>query len=268
MVGQGQPEAGAGEIHRPEGSRAGLSARPGAVRAGPLRRRRSGIPRAGPPGEHRRLAGVVRAQHVHPPARGRTRGVRTRLRHPARAAFPRRSGAGWRAIRHRHRVVLRAALHRHRRIGICRRDQEIDLYCDELDSAGAWRAADALQRQPWRGRRCGAVLRPVGDRQDDAVVRSASQADRRRRAWLGRWRRVQFRGRLLRQGDRPVGRARTGNLGCLSPFRHRSGERGGRPARQAGPDRQVADREHPLLLSRRVHPQRGTVRPWAGSRAT
>ena len=44
----------------------------------------------------------------------------------------------------------------------------------------ARRAADALQRQHRRRRRRGAVLRPVGHRQDHAVVRSAPQADRRR----------------------------------------------------------------------------------------
>ena len=68
----------------------------------------------------------------------------------------------------------------------------------------AGRAADALQRQYRRGRRRRIVLRPVGHRQDDAVLRSAPQADRRRRARLGRGRRIQFRRRLLRQGDRPV----------------------------------------------------------------
>ena len=164
-------------------------------------------------------------------------------------------------VRHRHRLVVRAALHRHRRHRICGRDQEVDLHRDELDPAGARRAADALQRQYRRGGRRGAVLRPVGHRQDDAVLRSAPQADRRRRAWLGRRRRVQFRGRLLRQGDQPVGRARAGDLGRVAPFRHGAGERGRRPARQAGPDRQIADREHALLLSGRIHPERGTVRP-------
>ena len=91
------------------------------------------------------------------------------------------------------------------------------------------RAADALQRQYRPGRRRRAVLRPVRHRQDHAVLRSAPQADRRRRAWLGRRRRLQFRGRLLRQGDQPVGRAEPEIWAAIAPLRHRAGERGRRP---------------------------------------
>ena len=47
-------------------------------------------------------------------------------------------------------------------------------------------------------------VRPVGHRQDDAVGRSEAPADRRRRALLERRRRVQHRGRLLREGDQAV----------------------------------------------------------------
>ena len=61
------------------------------------------------------------------------------------------------------------------------------------------------------GRRRG-VLRALGDRQDDAVRRSRAQADRRRRARLGRQRRLQHRGRLLREGDPPLGRGRARDL--------------------------------------------------------
>ena len=42
------------------------------------------------------------------------------------------------------------------------------------------RDADALQRQYWQGRRRGAVFRPVRHRQDDPVVRSGTETDRRR----------------------------------------------------------------------------------------
>ena len=55
------------------------------------------------------------------------------------------------------------------------------------------------------GRRRGGLLRPVGHRQDDAVGRSDAHADRRRRAWLGRARHLQFRRRLLRQDHQAVG---------------------------------------------------------------
>ena len=45
------------------------------------------------------------------------------------------------------------------------------------------------------------LLRPLRHRQDDALGRPGARADRRRRARLGRQRRLQLRGRLLREGD-------------------------------------------------------------------
>ena len=92
--------------------------------------------------------------------------------------------------------------------------------------------------------------------------------DRRRRARLGRKRRLQLRGRLLRQGHQPVAGSRTGDLGGHQPLRHRAGKRRRRRARQAGPDRQRTDREHPVLLPGRVHPERRTRQAAAGSRRT
>jgi phosphoenolpyruvate carboxykinase (ATP) len=62
------------------------------------------------------------------------------------------------------------------------------------------------------GRRRRHLLRPVGHRQDDPVGRSQPHADRRRRARLVGKRRLQLRGRLLRQDDPPVARGRAGNL--------------------------------------------------------
>ena len=53
------------------------------------------------------------------------------------------------------------------------------------------------------GRRRG-LLRALGHRQDDALRRPRALADRRRRARLGRQRRLQHRGRLLREGDPPL----------------------------------------------------------------
>ena len=87
------------------------------------------------------------------------------------------------------------------------------------------RDADALQRQYRQGRRRRAVLRPVRHRQDHPVVRPRAQADRRRRAWLGRERHLQLRRRLLRQGDQPVAGSRTRNLGRLQPLRVGAGKR-------------------------------------------
>ena len=56
--------------------------------------------------------------------------------------------------------------------------------------------------------RGGDLLRPVGDGQDDALGRSRAAPDRRRRARLGTQRRLQLRGRVLREGDQPLGRGR------------------------------------------------------------
>ena len=75
------------------------------------------------------------------------------------------------------------------------------------------------------GRRRRAVLRPVGHRQDDAVERSRAAADRRRRARLERSRRLQLRGRLLREDDPAVGRGRAADLRDHAPLRHRARER-------------------------------------------
>ena len=61
------------------------------------------------------------------------------------------------------------------------------------------------------GTRCD-LLRALRHGQDDALGRSRARADRRRRARLGRRRRLQLRGRLLREGDPPLGRGRAGDL--------------------------------------------------------
>ena len=72
-----------------------------------------------------------------------------------------------------------------------------------------------------------AAFRPLGHRQDHAVGRSQTPADRRRRALLDRQRHLQHRGRLLRQGDRPDPRERAGHFPGPS-LRGRAGKRGPR----------------------------------------
>ena len=62
-------------------------------------------------------------------------------------------------------------------------------------------SANVARRRPGGG-----LLRPLRHRQDDALRRPRARADRRRRARLGRLRRLQHRGRLLREGDPPLGR--------------------------------------------------------------
>ena len=67
-----------------------------------------------------------------------------------------------------------------------------------------------------RGRRRGAVLRPLRHRQDHAFRRSEPPPDRRRRARLERQRRLQFRRRLLRQVHPPLPRRRSRRSGTPS----------------------------------------------------
>ena len=88
------------------------------------------------------------------------------------------------------------------------------------------------------------LLRPVGNRQDHAFDRPEASAHRRRRARLGRRRRIQLRGRLLRQGHQPLEGERAGHLERHPPQRP-AGERDGGQEGQDRLRRQVGDGEHP-----------------------
>ncbi len=108
----------------------------------------------------------------------------------------------------------------------------------------------------------------VRHRQDNAEQRPRPPPDRRRRARLVGRGRVQLRRRLLREGDPPLARGRTADLGRRPPLRHCAGECGGRPPRAARSRRCLADRKHPRLLPDRLHPQyrsRGPRRAPAGT---
>ena len=112
---------------------------------GLLRRRRPGLPDAGPHHHRARLAQPVRPQHVHPAADERgVPAARAGLHgdllpgvqgHPA----DRRHG-----VEHVHRAELRPAAVHHRQHGLRRGDQEVDLHRDELPAAAAGRDPDAL----------------------------------------------------------------------------------------------------------------------------
>ena len=78
-------------------------------------------------------------------------------------------------------------------------------------------------------RRDRAVLRALRHRQDDAVGRSHSPPDRRRRARLERHRHLQLRRRLLRQVHSPVAGERAADMECAA-LRFGAGERGARSA--------------------------------------
>ena len=104
------------------------------------------------------------------------------------------------------RSTSRKQDHPDRQLVLCRRDEEVGVHHAQLLSAGAGRDADALLGQCRQGRRRRAVLRSLRHRQDHAVGRSQPHPDRRRRARLGSGRRVQFRGRLLRQVHQALAR--------------------------------------------------------------
>jgi hypothetical protein len=121
--------------------------------------------------------------------------------------------------KHQRRPAVRPPRDRHPRHRVRRRDEEGRLHHHELPDAQARRAVDALLGHRGRRRRhLDPLVRPVGHRQDDAVGRSEAQAHRRRRALLERRRHLQHRGRLLRQGHRPVARrpSRRSTTRCAS----------------------------------------------------
>jgi hypothetical protein len=105
-----------------------------------------------------------------------------------------------------------------------------------------------------QGRRYRAVLRPLRHRQDDAVERSGAAPDRRRRARLERHRRVQLRGRLLRQGDQALARGRAADLRDDAAVRDDPRKRHHRSRHpRARPRQRLAHRKHPRFLSDHLH---------------
>ena len=136
------------------------------------------------------------------------------------------------------------------------RDQEVDLHGDERPPAARGRPADALLRERRRRRAGRHLLRPLGHGEDDAVGRSGALADRRRRARLGRQRRLQHRGWLLREGDPPVGRGRAGDLPHDAHVRDGARERRRRRARHPRSRRRLEDREHARGVQARADRER------------
>ena len=185
------------------------------------------------------------------------------------AELPGRSQTSRRALRERRRDRFRPQDRPDRRVLLCRRDEEERVHHAELLSARKGRDADALLGQCRPRRRHRDLLRPVRHRQDHALGRSETHADRRRRARLGRGRRVQFRGRLLRQMHQAVEGSRARDLRGQQALRRGAGERGARRGHpRAGFRRRLEDRKHPLGLSARLHPQRLAHRPRAAIRRT
>ena len=150
-----------------------------------------------------------------------------------------------------------------------RRDQEVGLLAAQLPAARTRRAAHALRRQHRPRWRHGAVLRAFGHRQDDPLGRPGAPPHRRRRARLERPRRLQLRGRLLRQGDPSLGQGRAADLcahvrfgSILENVVDRPWTRGHRLRRRRD------HREHARHLSRRLHPRTRAAGHGRPSRAT
>ena len=149
-------------VRQPAPAHARLSPGPRAVRPGPLRRRRSGIPAAGAGGHRQRLAQPVRAQHVHPPAgrraaRASSRPSRSCMR-PKFLAIPELDGINSETfifVNFAERLVLIGGTR------ICRRDQEVGVRLSQFRAAGARRAADALLGQCRAEGRQRDLLRPL-----------------------------------------------------------------------------------------------------------
>ena len=113
-------------------------------------------------------------------------------------------------------------------------------------------------RRTWARRATSRSSSASPDRQDDAPRRPRAPTGRRRRARLGPERRLQLRGRLLREDDPPVGRGRAADLRHHPPLRDDPRERGLRPRlAHARPQRREAHREHPRRLPARLHRERG-----------
>ena len=196
--------------------------------SGSLRWRRRGVPAAHARLHRIRLAFAVHPQPPDPAAGGGSQRLCPGSDDRRSALVPRRPQAAWRAQRNDHRLRLQAQDRAHRRHELCGRDEEIGVHRPQLSVAAKTSDADALLGQHWPGRRRCDLFRPLRHRQDHALRRSPPRADRRRRTWVGPRRNIQFRGRLLRQGDQAVARGGAGDLCDDRTFRNRYGERDAR----------------------------------------
>ena len=162
----------AGALRRPARRYRGAPGVEGPVRAEPARRGRPGLPPAGAFRERICLAQPVRAEPLHRAHTGRAGGARARIHRHLRPLVPGRSGPARHPVRVGDRAQHGGQGGAHRRHQLRRREQEVDLQRAQLRAAAQRRALDALLGQHRRGRRHGALLRPVRHRQDHAVERS------------------------------------------------------------------------------------------------
>jgi hypothetical protein len=105
---------------------------------------------------------------------------------------------------HQHQPAVRAPRDGDPRHRVRRRDEEGRVHHHELPHAKQGVLSMHCSATEGAGRRHVDPVRPVRHRQDHAVGRPEAPPDRRRRALLERRGHLQHRGRLLRQGHRPV----------------------------------------------------------------
>jgi hypothetical protein len=159
-----------------------------------LLRREQGYPHGRPLHHGSGLAGAFRGEHVHPADGGGAGELHARLRRLQRLQGEGRELSGTRPpLRDGRPLQHHQPRAGHRQHLVRRRDEEGHVLHDELLPAAEGHRLHALlgQHRPERPEH-GDLLRPFRHRQDDPFHRPQAPADRRRRARLGRQRRLQL----------------------------------------------------------------------------
>ncbi len=239
-MGEGERADGAGGIRQALREGHGIPLAQGALRIRRLRRRRPQIFLRRADRDREGLALPFRANPFSAAHRRATREAQGRLHGRERLRLPRPARSRRRSFVRRRGRRFEEEYNPHHRVQLRRRDEEGYFYDNELPVARARRVPDALFYKRRRGWRRGVILRPVGDRKDDALRRPQTPPCRRRRDRLERRRLLQLRGRLLRQGYSPFRDRRAADL-LRHQVRFAFGERYRRPG---DPGHRLRRRQH------------------------